>query len=135
MATSQHTRFTAALRRIPRGWTFLGAFLLSGILWMLILWGVTLIAQAADCPSDRVTEAQLPPPEYRHEPSMPYSDMPARFLNAMVGEKARGGGQVYGFYSEHSGKIWVCEGLTGDALRIIRMHEEAHAMGWRHAAE
>lgn len=132
MAKSPYTRFLAVLRRVPRGWTILGMFFISGILWVLIIYGITLIASAGECMNGQVTAGALPPAKYRHEPNLPYRYMSAEFLNAMIGEQYRKGGQVLGFYGKKSGIIWICEGLTGKALRIIRMHEEAHAMGWRH---
>jgi len=133
MADSRYTRFLDFLRRFPRGWTLLGLFMISGVLWVLIIWCITLIASAGECRNAMVTAAQLPPPTYRHEPNMPYRTMSAEFLNAMIPASYRASGsQVLGYYAPKSGIIWVCEGLTGKALRIIRMHEEAHAMGWRH---
>jgi hypothetical protein len=84
---------------------------------------------ASECHNSSVTDAQLPPVAYRHEPSMPYFVMSAELMNTLRGSRK---GQVVGYYFPHSGKIAICAGLTGKALRIIRMHEEAHAAGWRH---
>lgn len=42
------------------------------------------------------------------------------------------GSEALGHYGVSSKRIYICKGLSGKALRAVRMHEEAHAMGWRH---
>lgn len=128
MAESLYTRFLAALKRVPRGWQILGAMLASWALLILIMWGVSLIARGGECHNTQVTAGDLPPKQYRHEPYMSFEFRSRNFLDNMTGEKGSAG-----VYLPKSRTIYVCAGLTGDALRIIRMHEEAHALyGWRH---
>lgn len=43
MAESDHRRF---LENVPRGWFWLGAFVLSGLMWVGIIWAVTSLASA-----------------------------------------------------------------------------------------
>lgn len=98
------------------------------IIALLFLIGIGC-AVAAECRNSSVTERQLPPVAYRHEPSMPYLTISAELLNVLRGTRK---GQVLGYYFPRSGRIGICAGLTGKALRIVRMHEEAHKAGWRH---
>lgn len=35
------------IARLPLGWKLLGAFVLSGVLWLVILWGVASLATSA----------------------------------------------------------------------------------------
>lgn len=86
-------------------------------------------AVASECSNASVTKQLLPPVSYQHEPTLPYMTMSAQLLNTLRGTHK---GQVVGYYFPTSGKIAVCAGLTGRALRIVRMHEEAHKDGWRH---
>lgn len=128
MANSLYTRFLAFLNRAPLGWKVLGAFILAGFGWVLIFWLVSLIASASECRNNQVTAANLPPAKYRHEPRLPYQFASAEYLRAMNKHD-----WTVGFYGKRSGVIFVCAGLTGAALRIVRMHEEAHKLyGWRH---
>lgn len=46
MADSAYTRFLALLSKLPRGWPILGVFMVSGFLWVLIIWAVSSIAGA-----------------------------------------------------------------------------------------
>jgi hypothetical protein len=109
--------------------------------WLLttlaVVFGLTS-AQAAECRNPKNPESFLPPAHMRQEPSHPFKWMSAEWLNyihagmAAVGRDYRGR-QMYGFYDPTSGKIYICRGLSGEALRVIRMHEEAHKLyGWRH---
>lgn len=128
VADSPYTRVIAWLGKVPLGWKVLGIFLASGLLWVLILWAVSLIASGAECKNSQVTAANLPPKQYRHEPRMPYQFISAELLAAMNKHD-----WTVGYYGKTTGVVFVCAGLTGKALRIVRMHEEAHALyGWRH---
>ena len=134
MANGHRTRILSSLSKVPRGWFWLAAFLLSGLMWLGILWLGSLLfqAMASECANPKHPEQFLPPREYRAEPNQPFVRVEAETLNLFRFGTAKGGGQVLGYYLQATGKIWICKGLTGDALRIIRMHEEAHAKGWRH---
>ena len=78
----------------------------------------------------------MPPPQYRHEPHMAFTYVDAEVINTLLRKLGgREGQQVYGvFFPGPNGEptILICRGVTGKALRLVRMHEEAHAMGWRH---
>jgi hypothetical protein len=72
----------------------------------------------------------LPPAQYRHEPSMPFSWATPATMVQIVG--LYDGSEALGNYGISSKRIYICRGLTGKALWAVRMHEEAHGMGWRH---
>jgi hypothetical protein len=118
------------------GWFWLGAFVLSGFMWLVILWGVAALmrAMAGECTAPADLEAFLPPEQYQHEPHLPFEWMEAESLNKMrFGYASQDGSQVLGYYFQASDKIGICRGLSKEALRVIRMHEEAHQVyGWRH---
>lgn len=119
-------------KRLPLILRLVLMFLASGVLWMGIIYGASLLislGKSAECSNASVTEQLLPPSTYRLEPTAPYMVVSAQLLNTLRGNHK---GQVVGYFFPTSGKIAVCEGLTGRALRIVRMHEEAHAAGWRH---
>jgi hypothetical protein len=52
MAKRLHSRFLAWVSQTPRAWFWLGAFIASGFLWVLIIWGVTVLVSAADFRND-----------------------------------------------------------------------------------
>lgn len=72
----------------------------------------------------------LPPKAYRHEPKMKFVSTPRSLLRIIT--KTGPNYETYGAYFDNTKVIFICQGLTGAALRYARMHEEAHAMGWRH---
>lgn len=47
MADARFIRFRALLSKIPRGWFWLGAFAVSGLMWLGIIWAVSSFAGAA----------------------------------------------------------------------------------------
>lgn len=119
-------------KRLPLILRLILMFLASGVLWMALIYGaawLTSLVKAGECRNDSVTEQLLPPEKYRHEPTMPYVVMPAGMLAGLRGSSEN---HVLGYYFVRADLIAVCEGLTGRALRIVRMHEEAHKAGWRH---
>ena len=90
-------------------------------------------AFAENCRNPTNLNEHLPPKEMRHEPFMPYELLDADAMDLKIFVMRSKKFQVLGHYDEDTGVISICRGLTGRALRIIRMHEEAHALfGWRH---
>lgn len=73
----------------------------------------------------------MPPARYRHEPTRPFIWVDHDLMRAMNGAFDPRV-QSLGHYSVRTGLIFICRGLTGKTLWAVRMHEEAHAMGWRH---
>lgn len=47
MADSRYTRVVAFLSKVPRAWFWLGAFVLSGLIWIGIIWLFSFAAQSA----------------------------------------------------------------------------------------
>lgn len=91
--------------------------------------GVSLANTNCTNPTD--WRKYLPPVEYQHEPYMAFKWADKKMMLAIAGVFVPGY-IAYGHYGISSKNIYICRGLTGNALRAIRMHEEAHAMGWRH---
>lgn len=112
--------------KIPRGWIIVILNLACAVGLYLLFVGVTSVF-ASECKNSQVSVNNLPPKAYRHEPKMPYQVVSAELLAAMNRHD-----WTVGYYGKTTGVVFVCAGLTGKALRIVRMHEEAHAMGWRH---
>lgn len=112
-----------------RSWIIVALAILAWSSILLIFLVPT--AHASECRNRADWRESLPPAQYQHEPSRSFLWADADVLNAMHGvtEPNR---HSYGHYGERSGLIFICKGLTGRALWATRMHEEAHAMGWRH---
>jgi len=136
MTDVQRVETAPSRRRLPRGVVYLGAFVASGFGWLLILWLVSLIAGAlaGECENPENVEHLLPPEEMQHEPYLEFTWLEAEQLNLFRPEWARAADvQVFGYFFPGSGKIGICKGLSGEVLRVVRMHEEAHKLyGWRH---
>lgn len=86
------------------------------------------------CQNPANVDRFLPPIQYRHTPTLPFKVWDAATLNAVFGIKAEDNRQAYGYYFQAADLIIVCDGLSGHALQVIRAHEEAHRLGWRHQA-
>ena len=101
--------------------------------WSGILLIYLVPAHAADtCRNPSNWRELLPPAKYQHEPHMAFRWASSAKLMKAIAGVVEPGWIAYGHYGVTSKVIYICPGLTGKALWAVRMHEEAHAMGWRH---
>ena len=124
---------TTRTRRMPQGLLCLATLLIAWVAWLFVLLPVTA-ALATECRNPPDVERLLPPKRMQHEPYMKFFWLSAEELNLFRPGWARDAHvQVVGYYFYRSGLIGICKGLSGEALRIVRMHEEAHKLyHWRH---
>ena len=102
--------------------------------WLAVIAALWLTPSvASECTAPTNLDRYLPPAHMRQEPTETFVWFSKEQMQALSRKAGNPfGAHFLGYYDPETDVILICKGLTGEALRVIRMHEEAHKRGWWH---